>query len=139
MCRFLSYLVWTLFIVYHIASSAIWISENCSSKPTPCESSINNGLVNYANETIFNIDNGTHWVLSKSIINSNISFIGNTNNNTYILLDLSNNITCNNCQLHFENIILEVTATNNGRFIINEYSILTLQNVYITSTQYNNN
>ncbi len=79
---------------------------------------INNGLLDYTNETIFNIDNGTHWVLSKSIINS------------HTLSDLSNDITCNNCQLHFENITVEITVTNNGTFITNQYSILSLQNVY---------
>ncbi len=88
----------------------------------------------------FNIDNGTNRILSQSIINSNISFIGNTNDNSniIILLDLTNDITCNNCQLHFENITIEIPTPDNNTFTLNEHSILSLQNVKITSQQYNN-
>eukprot|EP01084_Bolivina_argentea_P106894 191171_1 len=122
--------IWVFIFLCIIVSGDIWVSHNCQSKATPCVSSIRNGLLNYPNEYVFNVDADVHWILSGEFSNRNVSFVGK-NTNTFILF---NNIQCNSCEMKFENTTIIVDST----FIANASSSIYLQNVHIISPEYNN-
>eukprot|EP01083_Nonionella_stella_P318892 1167861_1 len=106
-----------LFVCLCLASSIIvssgfdvFVSHNCTvhQEESLCASSISDALLLYSNHSnvLIKIDSGHDWVLNTSLVEFNMSLIGDSFENTSIVFGLF----CSDCSLRFENVSLLFAA-----------------------------